>query len=38
MTTEGGNRKDLLKVAAEGDLASARYHLQQGVYSNFQHP
>ena len=35
---EGGNWKDLLKAAEEGDAAKARYHIAGGVDPNFQHP
>ena len=38
MTTEGGNWKDLLKAAGEGNIPLIRYHLQRGVDPNFQHP
>jgi NAD(P)-dependent dehydrogenase (short-subunit alcohol dehydrogenase family) len=40
MVSHGGNWKDLLKAAGEGDLGKARYHLQQqgGADPNFQHP
>jgi NAD(P)-dependent dehydrogenase (short-subunit alcohol dehydrogenase family) len=38
MATAGGNWKDLLKASGQGDVALIRYHLQQGVDPNFQHP
>lgn len=38
MTAIGGNWKDLLKASGEGDLALIRYHLNQGVDPNYQHP
>eukprot|EP00980_Cylindrotheca_fusiformis_P010935 scaffold2499_cov125-Cylindrotheca_fusiformis.AAC.26 len=34
---EGGNWKDLLKAAGEGDVEKARYHIAAGVDPNFQH-
>lgn len=33
----GGNWKDLVKAAGQGDLEHAKYHLAQGVDPNFQH-
>jgi NAD(P)-dependent dehydrogenase (short-subunit alcohol dehydrogenase family) len=36
--TLGGNWKDLLKTARDGDIANASYHLRCGVDPNFQHP
>jgi NAD(P)-dependent dehydrogenase (short-subunit alcohol dehydrogenase family) len=37
--SSGGNWKDLLKAAGDGDLAAARYHLRcGGVDPNYQHP
>ena len=38
MSTSGGNWKDLLKAAQEGDKDIVRFHLQRGVDPNFQHP
>lgn len=35
---EGGNWKDLLRAAEEGDPAKTRYHLGGGVDPNWQHP
>ena len=41
MSTFGGNWKDLVKAACEGNVALAKYHLEHsggGVDPNFQHP
>ena len=38
-SAQGGDWKDLLKAAKNGDIGLAKYHLYQGgVDSNFQHP
>ena len=37
-STIGGNWKELVRSVTEGDLEIARYHLDQGVDPNFQHP
>jgi NAD(P)-dependent dehydrogenase (short-subunit alcohol dehydrogenase family) len=34
----GGDWKDLLRAAGEGDLARVKYHIANGVDPNFQHP
>jgi ankyrin repeat protein len=34
----GGDWKDLYHAAENGDFALARYHLQEGVDPNYQHP
>lgn len=37
MTSSGGNWKDLLKAAGEGNVKLVQYHLREGVDPNFQH-
>ena len=34
----GGNWKDLVLSCAKGDLGSIRYHMENGVDPNYQHP
>jgi NAD(P)-dependent dehydrogenase (short-subunit alcohol dehydrogenase family) len=34
----GGDWKDLLRAAGEGDLGRVKYHIANGVDPNFQHP
>jgi NAD(P)-dependent dehydrogenase (short-subunit alcohol dehydrogenase family) len=36
--TNGGNWKDLVKAADEGNAAIVRYHLRNSIDPNFQHP
>jgi NAD(P)-dependent dehydrogenase (short-subunit alcohol dehydrogenase family) len=36
--TQGGDWKDLLKAAGQGDVQLTRYHLREGTDPNFQHP
>mmetsp|Transcript_8253 Transcript_8253/g.11925 ORF Transcript_8253/g.11925 Transcript_8253/m.11925 type:complete len:304 (+) Transcript_8253:44-955(+) len=38
MSSSGGNWKDLFKAASEGDVELVRYHLDQNVDPNYQHP
>eukprot|EP00542_Grammatophora_oceanica_P018015 CAMPEP_0194047762 /NCGR_PEP_ID=MMETSP0009_2-20130614/25426_1 /TAXON_ID=210454 /ORGANISM="Grammatophora oceanica, Strain CCMP 410" /LENGTH=287 /DNA_ID=CAMNT_0038693465 /DNA_START=20 /DNA_END=883 /DNA_ORIENTATION=- len=38
MTSIGGNWKELLRASAGGDLPLMRYHLDNAVDPNFQHP
>lgn len=38
MSTSGGNWKDLVKAADQGDANVVRFHLSCGVDPNFQHP
>jgi len=37
-TTTGGDWKELVQAATEGDLSLIKYHLNNGIDPNFQHP
>ena len=38
MASAGGDWKDMYYAAERGDIACVRYHLEQGVEVDYQHP